>query len=301
MGTSICSVNYFCFGAVLIFLGSVLFCALGFTIVLPYEATRDWPQTTCHVINSSYHSHLCSCDRQPTFDLDEFDTCVGKYPCLQIYVWFKVVKLPLNESITVMPLGEGLLNESNLTTERQHRSLSYTSHSDSMFNSTTKEQGQTIATTVYASAKSTEETAPDIPSHFPAQNRANRMRDGLVTDKAGHTETQTRSELHSTEFNDDSQASQEADFSTETSNEASSSIQISAGVTFSNFHESAAITLRQFSKDGEAVKREEAVTYTGLLFRAWTDAFYKQVNGPIKVAITCKGILNANSHRRFRI
>jgi hypothetical protein len=38
------TVNYFCLGALFIFVGSVLLCALGFTVVLPFEATRSWPQ-----------------------------------------------------------------------------------------------------------------------------------------------------------------------------------------------------------------------------------------------------------------
>jgi len=39
-------------------------------------------QVLCSVINSSYDSSVCSCDEQ----LSVFDTCVSKYPCLQIYV-----------------------------------------------------------------------------------------------------------------------------------------------------------------------------------------------------------------------
>ncbi|ELT87024.1 hypothetical protein CAPTEDRAFT_186809 [Capitella teleta] len=39
-----CSVRYFCGGAMLIFVGSVMLCAFGFTVVLPYKATNPWPQ-----------------------------------------------------------------------------------------------------------------------------------------------------------------------------------------------------------------------------------------------------------------
>jgi hypothetical protein len=78
------TVNYFCLGALLIFVGSVLLCALGFTVVLPYEATRAWPQVLCSVVNSSYDTGVCSCDEQ----LNVFDTCVSKYPCLQVYVTY---------------------------------------------------------------------------------------------------------------------------------------------------------------------------------------------------------------------
>ena len=42
-----CSVNYFSLGAFLIFLDSVWFCGFGLTVVLPHEATRDWPEFTC--------------------------------------------------------------------------------------------------------------------------------------------------------------------------------------------------------------------------------------------------------------
>ena len=78
--------NYFCVGAFLIFIGSVLLCALGFTVVLPFEVTRSWPAVTCEVVNSTYDPTVCSCDDQ----LNVFDTCVSKYPCLQIYVAYTV-------------------------------------------------------------------------------------------------------------------------------------------------------------------------------------------------------------------
>lgn len=56
------TVNYFCVGALLIFVGCVLICSLGFTIVLPYELTKNWPEVKCRVLNSSYNPHLCSCE-----------------------------------------------------------------------------------------------------------------------------------------------------------------------------------------------------------------------------------------------
>ena len=40
------TVSYFCIGALFVFVGSVLLCALGFTIVLPFEATRFWPKVS---------------------------------------------------------------------------------------------------------------------------------------------------------------------------------------------------------------------------------------------------------------
>ena len=44
-------------------------------------------QVLCSVVNSSYDSSVCSCDEQ----LSVFDTCVSKYPCLQIYVSYSVI------------------------------------------------------------------------------------------------------------------------------------------------------------------------------------------------------------------
>ena len=80
MSVPSCSVRYFCLGSLLIFVGSVLLCALGFTVVLPHEATRDWPRTDCQVVNSTYDNDHCSCDKHPA----EWDQCVLKYPCLQV-------------------------------------------------------------------------------------------------------------------------------------------------------------------------------------------------------------------------
>ncbi|ESO05931.1 hypothetical protein HELRODRAFT_160028 [Helobdella robusta] len=56
------TINYFCIGAFLIFIGCVLICCLGFIIVLPFETTRLWPLVNCKVVNSSYSAHFCSCD-----------------------------------------------------------------------------------------------------------------------------------------------------------------------------------------------------------------------------------------------
>ena len=75
-------VNYFCLGALFIFFGSVLLCALGFTVVLPFETTRQWPTVRCTIINASYDLNVCSCDEP----INVFGTCVSKYPCLQVYV-----------------------------------------------------------------------------------------------------------------------------------------------------------------------------------------------------------------------
>ena len=84
-----CSVKYFCLGAFLIFLGSVLLCGLGFTVVLPHEATRDWPAVTCHVVNSIFSARICSCEHQER-DVADTRQCLDSYPCLHIRVTYNV-------------------------------------------------------------------------------------------------------------------------------------------------------------------------------------------------------------------
>ncbi|KAK2147605.1 hypothetical protein LSH36_545g03021 [Paralvinella palmiformis] len=85
----ICSVKYFCLGAFLIFLGSVLLCGLGLTVVLPHEATRNWPKVTCQVTNSSYNSRICSCAYQAS-EPGYARSCLDSYPCLKVIVSFEV-------------------------------------------------------------------------------------------------------------------------------------------------------------------------------------------------------------------
>ncbi|ELT92252.1 hypothetical protein CAPTEDRAFT_199975 [Capitella teleta] len=82
--TPTCTVNYLCIGALLVFVGSILLCTLGFTVILPYESTRNWTQVNCTVVNASYNRHLCSCQRS----LTDYEPCNSKYPCLQVYVSF---------------------------------------------------------------------------------------------------------------------------------------------------------------------------------------------------------------------
>ena len=79
-----CSSKYFCLGAFLVFLGSVLMCAFGFTVLLPHEATRGWRQVTCTVINSTFSKTLCSCSHQHEQHL--VGDCTTKYPCLQVFI-----------------------------------------------------------------------------------------------------------------------------------------------------------------------------------------------------------------------
>ena len=83
--TQTCGVNYFCVGAVLIFVGSILLCALGFSYVLPYASTHNWPEALCTVLNSSFSPSECSCSEEPSMSGD----CVHQYPCLQVYVKYR--------------------------------------------------------------------------------------------------------------------------------------------------------------------------------------------------------------------
>lgn len=84
-----CSVKYFCLGAFLIFLGSVLLCGFGLTIVLPHEATRHWPEVTCQVINSSYSSRICSCEYQAR-EISDPRQCLDSYNCLHVTVMYRI-------------------------------------------------------------------------------------------------------------------------------------------------------------------------------------------------------------------
>lgn len=81
-----CTINYFCIGAVLLFAGSILLVTLGFTVVLPQQKTRRWPQVKCTVRSSVLHRNLCSCDKQFTRKGVE---CFGKFPCLEIFVTYQ--------------------------------------------------------------------------------------------------------------------------------------------------------------------------------------------------------------------
>ena len=80
-----CSMRYFCFGALLIFAGAVFLCALGFTVALPHERTRAWPQVTCNVTWSGYNRQACGCGYNP---LDKPD-CKRRYPCVRVQVSYR--------------------------------------------------------------------------------------------------------------------------------------------------------------------------------------------------------------------
>lgn len=89
-----CSPNYFCISSSLIFAGSILLCVLGFTVVLPYEATSDWPEVTCRVVDVEYNASICACRNQPTI----YENCHGKNPCLRVTVSFSPSHLQANNS-----------------------------------------------------------------------------------------------------------------------------------------------------------------------------------------------------------
>lgn len=87
-----CSPNYFCISSSLIFAGSILLCVLGFTVVLPYEATSDWPEVTCRVVGVEYNTSICACRNQPTI----YENCHGRNPCLRVTVAFNPTHLTQN-------------------------------------------------------------------------------------------------------------------------------------------------------------------------------------------------------------
>ena len=95
-----CSVNYFSCGALLIFMGAILFCALGFIVILPYASTRDWQETKCNVTFASVNESICACE----LEIVSVPTCVERYPCLQIYVTHRFLRqhqrpnVPVNDS-----------------------------------------------------------------------------------------------------------------------------------------------------------------------------------------------------------
>lgn len=108
-----CSVNYFCFGAVLIFIGSILLCALGFTVVLPFEATKDWYNTSCTVISAEINETVCSCDDKGT----AYPGCAEQYPCLQIYVLYKITTGRRTNSNVIQIEEIGDLNSTSVQLE----------------------------------------------------------------------------------------------------------------------------------------------------------------------------------------
>lgn len=94
--TLACNVRYFCAVAFVIFIGSILLCTLGFTVILPYRATVDWAMTLCRVVNASYSSKFCSCNRitEEIRDVNGLVTgqsrCSDQYPCLVVFVVYNI-------------------------------------------------------------------------------------------------------------------------------------------------------------------------------------------------------------------
>ena len=88
-----CGLNYFCVGAVLIFVGSILLCALGFSTIFPYFMTRDWLPSRCLVHDGFYNEHACTCNETPVL----YAGCLYRYPCVQVYVTY-VTDLTMNDT-----------------------------------------------------------------------------------------------------------------------------------------------------------------------------------------------------------
>lgn len=94
MGVRTCSVRYLCLAAGLTFGGAILLCTLGFTVVLPHQATKNWPRVLCNATMANYNDSWCSCVPHKRITED----CSRTYPCLQV----KVVYYLINENDTVV-------------------------------------------------------------------------------------------------------------------------------------------------------------------------------------------------------
>ncbi|KAK2180287.1 hypothetical protein NP493_448g03047 [Ridgeia piscesae] len=81
-----CSTVYFCVGPVLVFVGVVLLCAFGFSVLLPHQATRSWLPASCTVANATFEPTQCSCSRH----VADARWCAEKYPCLKVFVYHDV-------------------------------------------------------------------------------------------------------------------------------------------------------------------------------------------------------------------
>ena len=81
-----CSTVYFCVGPVLVFVGVVLLCAFGFSVLLPHQATRSWLAASCTVANATFEPTQCSCSRH----VADARWCAEKYPCLKVFVYHDV-------------------------------------------------------------------------------------------------------------------------------------------------------------------------------------------------------------------
>ena len=85
-----CNTVYFCVGPALVFVGVVLLCAFGFSVLLPHQATRSWVRASCVVANATYEPTQCSCSRH----VADARWCARKYPCLKVFVRHDLTPAP---------------------------------------------------------------------------------------------------------------------------------------------------------------------------------------------------------------
>ena len=120
-----CSVNYFCFGALLIFIGSILLCSLGFTVVLPFERTKAWPEVNCTVVRAEVNNSLCACEE----DGLAYPGCSKFSPCLQVIIAYHAPSVyeveyfvtPPNVGFEAMPKTDQInTKDSKAFTDRDH-------------------------------------------------------------------------------------------------------------------------------------------------------------------------------------
>lgn len=87
-----CGIGIFCMGMLLIFMGTVLLCTLGFTVLLPYYSTSHWLPTTCITSTSSCCPEVCACVKHATDDVD----CLEGFPCVVIHVDYNASVITLD-------------------------------------------------------------------------------------------------------------------------------------------------------------------------------------------------------------
>lgn len=91
-----CGVGLFCVGVMLIFVGTVLLCTLGFTVLLPYHSTSQWVPTTCTTTSSSCCTPVCACVKHATDDVD----CLEGFPCVVITVTYDAMRTGDDVNVT---------------------------------------------------------------------------------------------------------------------------------------------------------------------------------------------------------
>ena len=284
-----CTVNWLCVGALLVFVGSILLCALGFTVLLPYEATRHWPQVTCRVLNASYNRRLCTCQRQ----LTHYEPCTNKYPCLQVHVLYMASLLPPNTSHHGTRHGQG---QTEVTQTEEHGAGSYTEGSTAGDVMAGHTQGQdetaapTLNTTVQQLTTSTDHKQVVNATHTSHTNYSHpyltESTDALDSELSSLYENQTLAKFVTEMLSSPSytstqrnQSVRKADTSTEsplsnmpsTDGSASPSGQRLSTSTTDMLIRSDHVTWEAPSGGGDEV------VMTAMLYRSWSDAFYKKV------------------------